>query len=351
MSFAAKIFESFKAYTDEKFITAHLNQIFNQELQKLGIIFVDHSPIKVLDIASGPGDMLLQYLINVKCPKGFEVTFIDTNFVYTGDELGNERGLIFETLLSAQVEEVLPINNFCIINGRAFDISLGNLLAKSNFKIKDHAFNLLYISHGMYTIRSDGKKAWKVKIEDTILEIAGSILDTDGVAVIYNMASLRNTFLYFRIKYSRYKVNHKNDSISTDPSAMIALLCTKHSIPYYDLDFSAKLYFSNHIHEHQLLLKDYINHEKYLSMPAFTQDYNNLCFIISAKALNTIAGIGLLDSYVNEILSAIKLDKNGRWYLKIAEKMQVIASTKSSEKLRQKIKIALEKAKLFLIKD
>ena len=113
-------------------------------------------------------------------------------------------------MLSAQVEEVLPINNFCIINGRAFDISLGNLLAKSNFKIKDHAFNLLYISHGMYTIRSDGKKAWKVKIEDTILEIAGSILDTDGVAVIYNMASLRNTFLYFSYKQQKYNITRED---------------------------------------------------------------------------------------------------------------------------------------------
>ena len=57
-------YPSFKKWTDEKEITAQLNQVFCQNLKKQGIIFVGNKPIKLADIASGPADTIIKYLKN-----------------------------------------------------------------------------------------------------------------------------------------------------------------------------------------------------------------------------------------------------------------------------------------------
>jgi len=113
------------------------------------------------------------------------------------------------------------------------------------------------------------------------------------------------------------------------------------------MDFQTKLFFSKNIKSYATLFKNPSQFERLRSKPDAWEDYQKLSFIVQ-RASDEMAldktGSGL-NAYIDEVLSALKRDNQGRWYLVLNEKMQVILNPDASVAFKHQVQQALNHTK------
>ena len=342
-------YPSFKKWTDEKEITAQLNQVFCQNLQKQGIVFVGNYPIKIADIASGPADTIIKYFQNIPFTPGFDIRATDYNETYAGTAF--HRGQAYKNLWAAKKSQEIPLVNFSVKRGDAFRGHLNDLLAQQGETIKTNTFQVVNLSHGIYHAESD-KHGTAVEKTDRILnDIARHLLDVRGICIMYHVSFFHQDIQYFRYKYGRKShMQSKSDTGAVeiaDHTLSILKSCKKQKIPYYAMDFQTKLFFSKNIKSYAQLFKNPSQFEKLRSKPDAWEDYQKLSFIVQ-RASNEMAFDKTdsgLSAYINEVLSALKGDNRGRWYLVLNEKMQIILNPEASVAFKHHVQQALNHTK------
>jgi hypothetical protein len=342
-------YPSFKKWTDEKEISAQLNQAFSKNLQKLGLVFVGKKPIKIADIASGPADTIIKYFQNISFVPGFDIRATDSNPAYAGSFFA--KGQAYHNLLAAKKHQSIPLVNFSVKRGDAFRGHLDQLLMQKGEKNKANTFQIAVFSHGIYHAQSDQYGTTQEKTDRILNDIARNVLDPAGVGIMYHVSFSDQSVQYFRYNYGRKGyMKSKSDTgavESCNPALSIFESAKKQRIPYYALDFTTRLFFSKKIKSYAPIFKDPTQFAALRSNPEAWEDYQKLSFL-AQRASDEMAADKTktgLNHFIDEALSALKQDDQGRWYMILTEKMQIILNPKASSAFKAQVRRALSDTK------
>lgn len=342
-------YPSFKKWTDEKEISAQLNQAFSKNLQKMGLIFVGKKPVKIADIASGPADTIIKYFQNISFAPGFDIRATDYNQAYAGSLF--REGQATHNLLAAKKSQAIPLVNFSVKRGDAFRGHLNQLLMQKGEKNKPNTFQIAVFSHGIYHAESDQYGTVLEKTDRVLNDIAANVLDPAGIGILYHVSFTDQSVQYFRYTYGRKgHMQSKSDTgavESMNPALSIFESCKKQNIPYYALDFKTRLFFSPKVKSYARIFKNPAQFEGLRSNLEAWEDYQKLSFL-AQRASDEMAADKTktgLDHFIDEALNALKQDDQGRWYMILTEKMQIILNPRASKAFKDQVKQALEHTK------
>src|SRR5271154_6998864 len=172
-----EIYPSFKAGTDEKQITAHLNQRFLRRLLDNGVLAADR-PLKIGDIGCGPCDTILMYLDKLNFAPGFRIRATDFNSEYTNPKDGKAAF----SLGKAQREGSVPIIDFSVRQGDSFAGGLLQLLSADGENAPRNSFDIVFASHMLY--HASTETLLHVMLNDVLT----NLLNESGIFILYHAA-------------------------------------------------------------------------------------------------------------------------------------------------------------------
>jgi hypothetical protein len=333
------IYPAFKAATDEKERTARLSQEFLNYLAGKNLVLTGDEPVLTADIGSGPCDTLIKYLTGVSCDGGFDVRATD----YIPEYADPERGIALDNLAAAQANGTLRLARFLAKAGDAFAGRLLELLSRPN----DHehianTFRLVFASHLVYHAESG------VAVKRLIADIAGNVLASDGIAVLFHVANTPHTFQEFRARFGSQSGGPQDSDTGAvsidDPPAEIAAACGEFSLPLYELEFITDLRFGPLGDDEWRSFTDPLSYQHLANRnPGAYEDLKRLYFVVQRAPLefaddNTATG---MSAFITRIRPVIE---RNRGVLPAAERMQVFCRADAPDILRLAISEGLSVA-------
>jgi hypothetical protein len=330
------IYPAFKAATDEKEKTARINQTFLNFLAARNLVLTGREPLMTADIGSGPCDTLIKYLTGVHFPGGFSVRATDFIPEYTD----SARGTALGNLLAAQTSSTLNLAGFSVKAGNAFGGNLLVLLSSPDDRIEPrHAFKLVFVSHLLYHAEAASD------VDTLIADVAGNLLASDGIVILYHAANTAETFQEFRAGFGSNAGGRSTSDTGAvaidDPPAEIARACRRLGLPLYDLPFTTDLRFGPLGYDEWTSFKAPSTYDALAKHnPAAYEDLKKLYFVVQRAPLEFASDrstTGLL-RFMDEIRPVIEAN---RGVLPMAERMQVFCRRDVPARLSEAIADAL----------
>jgi hypothetical protein len=334
------IYPAFKATTDEKEITARINRSFLNHLAALDLVIEGHRPTTVADIGCGPCDTLVRYLNGVTCPQGFIVRATDFLPAYADAHDGEA----LRILAAAQSENTLKIIDFSTQAGDAFGGRLLDLLsAPRDGTSMRHAFYIVFASHMMYHAESTSQ------VDRFLTDVAGNLLATGGVCVMYHVAITQRTFQEFRARFGSQAgasaASNTGAVTIDDPPTQIAAACKSLGLPLYQMEFVTKSHFGALGDDEWRAFKDPGAYDALaVSNPGAYEDLKRLYFVVQRAPLEFAADRAAtgLTAFIDEIRPVIEANHGA---LPLAERMQVCTRRDALPLLEEAIPPALRAAR------
>ena len=312
-----EIYPSFKAATDEKEKTAHINAAFLNRLAEANLVLTGGDPITVADIGSGPCDTLVKYLTGVKFDAGFKVRATD----YSAEYADERNGELLAILAAAQAAGTLKLVDWSARAGDSFAGHLLDLLGSHNAPARPHDFQIVFASHVLYHCETPGSA------ERLIDDVTRNVLADDGICILYHLAKAPRSFQDFRARYGSNSAAaaHSNTPAVAidDPPVKVAEVCAAQGVPCLRMDFTADLRFAI---PDEKIWNYFRAPEKYAELctnnPVAAEDLKRLMFI-TRRAPTEFASDPSptgLNAYLDEIGGVLKRNTG---ILKLAESMQV----------------------------
>jgi hypothetical protein len=312
------VYPAFKAATDEKEITAHINCSFLNYLAERNLTLAGDAPLAVADIGCGPCDTLVKYLASVHFTPGFIVRATDFIPAYADAQ----RGEALQILTAAQADRKLNLADFAVQTGDAFGGHLLDLLsAPRDGSAMRRAFHVVFASHVMYHARSSSE------VQRMFADISDNLLARDGVCIMYHVANTRGTFQEFRARFGSQADARSESNTGAvtvdDPPAQITAACALLRLPLYQTEFTTNLRFGNLGDSEWHAFKDPQNYDALAaSNPAAYEDLKRPYFVVQRAPTEFAAdhsAIGLA-GFIDEIRAVIETNHG---VLPLAERMQV----------------------------
>jgi hypothetical protein len=330
------VYPAFKAATDEKEITAHINRAFLNYLAARNRTLAGDAPLAVADIGCGPCDTLVKYLAGVRFAPAFIVRATDFIPAYADAQ----RGEALQILAAAHAAKTLNLAGFAVQAGDAFGGHLLDLLsAPHDGTAMRRAFRVVFASHMMYHADASSH------VQRIISDISNNLLARDGVCIMYHVANTPGTFQEFRARFGSQASapSESNTGAVTvdDPPAQIAAACTALRLPLYQMDFRTNLRFGNLGDNEWRAFKDPQAYDALAaSDPAAYEDLKRLYFVVQRAPLEFAADHSAtgVTAFIDEIRSVIEANHG---VLPLAERMQVFIRTDASPALSEVIPAAL----------
>jgi hypothetical protein len=330
------IYPAFKAATDEKEKTAQINRTFLNFLAARNLVLTGAEPVIIGDIGSGPCDTIIKYLTGVEFLGGFTVRATD----FISDYADSARGIALANLAAARTAGVLKLAGFSVKAGNAFG---GNLLALLSNPDDDaeprHAFGLVFVSHLLYHAEALSD------VDILIADVAGNLLASDGIAILYHGSNTPRTFQEFRARYGSQSGGGSTSDTGAvtidDPPAEIARACHRLGLPLFDLQFTTDLRFGPLGQDEWMSFKAPLTYEALAqSNPEAYEDLKKLYFVVQRAPLEFASdhsATGLL-RFMDDIRPVIE---ENRGVLSLAEHMQVFCRSDVLARVRETMPEAL----------
>ena len=330
------IYPAFKAATDEKEKTARINQSFLNFLVARNIVLTGCEPLMTADIGSGPCDSLIRYLTGVKFAGGFSVRATD----FISDYADSARGTAMRNLAAAQSSGTLKLARFSVKPGNAFGGNLLELLSSPDDRVEPRqAFRLVFVAHLLYHAEAASD------VDCLIADIAGNLLASDGVVILYHLANTPQTFQEYRARFgSQYGGRSKSDTGAVtidDPPAQVAQACRRLELPLHELRFTTDLRFGPLENDEWTSFKAPLTYERLEeSNPVAHEDLKRLYFVVQRAPLEFASDLSAtgLSAFMDEIRPLIEAK---RGVLPLAERMQVFCRADVRTDLTETIAKAL----------
>jgi hypothetical protein len=312
------IYPAFKTATDEKEKTAWINQAFLNFLVARNVVLTGCEPLMTADIGSGPCDTLIKYLSGVKFPGGFSVRATD----FIPDYADPARGTALRNLVAAQISGTLKLAGFSVKVGNAFGGNLLDLLSSPDDRVEPrHAFRLVFVSHLLY----HAEAASDVKC--LIADIAGNLLASGGIVILYHVANTPQTFQEYRARFgSQSGGRSKSDTGAVtidDPPAQVAQASRWLGLTLHELRFTTDLRFGPLGNDEWTSFKAPLTYERLAERnPDAYEDLKRLYFVVQRAPLEFASDRSAtgLSQFMDEIRPVIEAN---RGVLPLAERMQV----------------------------
>ena len=330
------IYPAYKANTDEKEITARINRNFLNHLADRRLVLSGDKPAAVADIGCGPCDTLIKYLTGVIFQPGFVLRATD----YIPEYADSQRGEALQRLGDAQSAKLLNIADFSVRAGNAFGGNLIELLSGPNDGPQmRNGFRVVFASHLIY--HAEGAPA----VARLIGDVAGNILNPEGVCILYHIANVPGTFQDFRARFGSQAGAHRESNTNAvtidDPPAEIANGCRAMGLPVFDTEFLCDLRFGLLRDEEWLAFKNPQTYDAVAeSNPSAYEDLKRLYFVIQRTPLEFAADHSAtgLAAYIDEIRGVIETNRS---VLPASERLQVFTRADAPAALRDAIPEAL----------
>ena len=330
------VYPAFKAATDEKEKTARINQSFLNLLAARKVVLTGSHPLITADIGSGPCDTLIRYLTGVNFAGGFSVRATD----FIPEYADSERGTALRNLLAAQTSGTLKLTSFSAKAGNAFGGNLLDLVSTPDDPAAGrHSFRLVFVSHLLYHAEAASD------VDTLIADLAGNLLASDGIAILYHLANTAQTFQEFRARFGSQSGGCSNSDTGAvtidDPPAEITRACRLLGLPLYELRFTADLRFGRLHHDEWTSFKAPETYETLAERnPDAYEDLKRLYFVVQRAPLEFASDLSTtgLSKFIDEIRTVIEAN---RGVLPLAERMQVFLRSEASAALSKTIADAL----------
>lgn len=311
-----EIYPSFKAGTDEKRLTADLNQRLLRRLLNDGIPASGRA-LKISDIGCGPCDTVLMYLDQLDYAPGFRIRATDFNAEYA-----DAGGKAAHALATAQRERRLPLIDFAVRAGDAFSGNLMELLSAPGEREAAHSFDIVFASHMLY--HAGGERQVRAVLD----EVVTSLLAEPGIFILYHAAPDRGSLIDFRARYGRRSQSlEKSDTPAVnigDPTACVSGYCAAQAVPYFEIKFVTNLFMPGLTSEHWRGFADPRSYAKLAETdPAACENLRRLMFVTQRAPLEFAQDRSSsgLDAYLREVRTVV--ERNGG-RLELAERLQVL---------------------------
>jgi hypothetical protein len=312
-----EIYPSFKAGTDEKQITAHLNQQFLKRLLGQGIP-ASGRPLKIADLGCGPCDTILKYLDGLDYAAGFRIRATDFSPEYTNPKEGKAAA----SLAKAQRDGIIPIVDSAVRQGDSFGGDLLTLLSADGGRDSPNSFDIVFASHMLYHAGSP------TLVRAMLNDVLTNLLNDSGMLILYHAAPDPGTLNDFRARYGRRSaVLEKSDTPAVNiaaPAICVADYCARNQVPYFELKFSAKLFVPGLNDEHWRIFRAPHRYAELAQRdPSACENLRRLMFVTQRAPVEFAddRSASGLDAYLAEARSVI--ESNGG-YMELAERLQVI---------------------------
>jgi hypothetical protein len=330
------IYPAFKAATDEKEKTARINQTFLNFLAARNLVLTGYEPLMTADIGSGPCDTLIKYLTGVEFPSGFTIRATD----FIPDYTDSARGIALLNLAAAQTSGALKLAGFSVKAGNAFGGNLLDLLSSPEDQVEPrHAFRLVFISHLLYHAEAASD------VESLIADVAGNLLASDGVAILYHVANAPRTFQEFRARYGSQSGGRSTSDTGAvtidDPPVEVARACHRRRLPLHELQFTSDLRFGPLGNDDWMSFKAPLTYEALAERnPEVYEDLKKLYFVVQRAPLEFASDCSAtgLSEFMDKIRPVIEENQG---LLPLAEHMQVFSRADVPARLGATIQEAL----------
>jgi hypothetical protein len=330
------IYPAFKAATDEKEKTARINQTFLNFLAARNLVLTGYEPLMTADIGSGPCDTLIKYLTGVEFPSGYTIRATD----FIPDYTDSARGIALLNLAAAQTSGALKLAGFSVKAGNAFGGNLLDLLSSPEDQVEPrHAFRLVFISHLLYHAEAASD------VESLIADVAGNLLASDGVAILYHVANIPRTFQEFRARFGSQSGGRSTSDTGAvtidDPPAEVAHACHRRGLPLHELQFMTDLRFGPLGDDEWTSFKAPLTYEALAQRnPEAYEDLKKLYFVVQRAPLEFASDRSAtgLSEFIDQIRPVIE---ENRGLLPLAERMQVFSRADVPARLGATIREAL----------
>jgi len=329
-----EIYPSFKAGTDEKQITAHLNQHFLKRLLDQGIP-ASGRPLKVADLGCGPCDTILKYLDRLDYKAGFRIRATDFNAEYTNPKDGKAAA----SLANAQRDGTVPILDFAVRQGDSFGGKLRSLLSADGERDSRNDFDLVFASHMLYHAASEAQV--HVMLDDVLT----NLMNESGIFILYHAAPDHGSLIDFRSRYGRRSaVLEKSDTPAVnigDPVICVADYCTKNRIPYFELKFLTKLFLPALTDEHWRAFREPHRYAELAQKdPSACENLRRLMFVTQRAPIEFAddKSASGLNAYLDEVRGVI--EGNGG-FMVLSERLQIICRREAPGKIVSGVRDAI----------
>jgi hypothetical protein len=333
------IYPAFKAATDEKAKTARINQAFLNLLAARNVVLTGGEPLMIADIGSGPCDTLIMYLTGVEFAGGFSVRATD----FIADYADPARGTALCNLVAAQTSATLKLAGFSVKVGNAFGGNLLDLLSCSDDRVKPrHAFKLVFVSHLLYHAEAVSD------VNCLIADIAGNLLDSGGIVILYHVANTPQTFQDYRARFGSQSGGCSRSDTGAvtidDPPAQVVQACSRLGLPLHELQFTTDLRFGPLGNDEWTSFKAPVTYQFLAERnPDAYEDLKRLYFVVQRAPLEFAGDLSVmgLSQFIDEIRPVIEAN---RGVLPLAERMQVFCRADAPAALSETIAEALAAA-------
>jgi len=330
------IYPAFKAATDEKEKTAQINQTFLNVLAARNLVLTGREPLMTADIGSGPCDTLIKYLAGIDFLRSFIVRATD----FIPDYADSAGGTALRNLIAAQTTGTLKLAGFSVKAGNAFGGNLLDLLSSTDDHVEPrHVFKLVFASHLLYHAET------AADVETLIADVADNLLAKDGIAILYHIANIPQTFQEFRARFGSQSGGRSRSDTGAvtidDPPVQVAGACRRLGLPLYNLGFTTDLRFGPLGNDEWASFKAPLTYEALAEHnPDAYEDLKKLYFVVQRAPLEFARDRSAtgLSEFMDKIKPVIE---GNQGVLPLAERMQVFCRADGPDRLRETIAEAL----------
>jgi hypothetical protein len=197
----------------------------------------------------------------------------------------------------------------------------------------------VFVSHLLY--HAEAASA----VESLIADIAGNLLANDGIAILYHVANIPQTFQEFRARFGSQSGGRSRSDTGAvtidDPSALVAATCGRLGLSLNNLRFETALRFGPLANDEWTSFKSPLTYGTLAQRnPDAYEDLKKLYFVVQRAPLefaNDRSATGLSE-FMDNIRPVIE---ENRGVLPLAESMQVVCRADVPARLGETIAEAL----------